>query len=175
MNDFSLDILYENTLNKLKMGNRPQIKLTPELIEGLKGKWQTDTHKVLCILTHTQNSSSEFNELLIESFKVETNKETLIFLLGASEKQLISHALMTGNMMPSDFFLILKNLLTTKNPEVLEWTLRTIESMGPLSLRLKNEIKNARPSKMKFFNSHLRSCDEIINLLERQWKSYEQR
>jgi hypothetical protein len=77
---------------------------------------------------------------------------------------------MTGNMMPSEFFDILKNLLKTKSPELLEWTLRTIESMGPLNFRLKTEIINSRPGMKKIFNSHLRACDEIINLLESQWK-----
>jgi hypothetical protein len=171
MSDNSLETIYKSTLVKLKEGKRPQIRLTPELILELKNKWPESLHKVLCVLTHTQNSTSEFNIQLIESLKTETDKETLIFLLGASEKQLISNSLMTGNMMPSEFFDILKNLLQTKNPEILEWTLRTIESMGPLNFRLKTEIINSRSGMKKIFNSHLRTCDEIINLLESQWKN----
>jgi hypothetical protein len=170
MSDNSLENIYESTLIKLKEGKRPQIRLTPELILELKNKWPESLHKVLCVLTHTQNSTSEFNIHMIESLKTETDKETLIFLLGAAEKQLISNSLMTGNMMPVEFFDVLKKLLLTKHPEVLEWTLRTIESMGPLNYRLKSEIRNARPGFKKNFNSHLRACDEIINLLESQWK-----
>jgi len=171
MNAKSLENLYQDTLTKLKEGQRPQIKLSLELTALLKAHWTQSLHQVLCILSHTQNTSAEFHDLLLQSFQEKNHEpETLIFLLGVSEKHIISHSLMTGNLPPHEFFEILKILLRTKNPEVLEWTLRTIESMGPLNFRLQQDIRSARPGFRKIFNSHLRACDEIINLLEIQWK-----
>lgn len=162
--------LYQDTLIKLKNGQRPQIKLSVLLVSELKANWQKSLLEVLCVLNHTQNSTVEFNELIIATFHKELDQEILIFLLGASQKHIISHSLTTGMMVPAEFFEILKNLLQTKKPEVLEWTLRTIESMGPLNRRLQNEIRKSKPGLNKLFNSHLRASDEIINLLEEQWK-----
>ena len=162
--------LYQETLIKLKNGQRPQIRLTPELALELKVNWQESLLEALCVLNHTQNTSAEFNELIFTTFDKKLDQETLIFLLGASQKHIVSHSLMLGVVIPAEFFEILKNLLQTKNPEVLEWTLRTVESMGPLNRRLQNEIRRSRPGPMKFINSHLRACNEIINLLEEQWK-----
>ena len=165
-----IDSLYQDTIKKLTNDIRPQIKLTPELIEALRAKWPESLQKVLCILNHTQNTTAEFNDLFFASLREISDQQLLIFLLGASEKHIISHSFMTGNMVPSEYFEILKNLLQTKNPEVLEWTLRTIERMGPLNLRMQNEIRKSKPGFTKFFNSHLRTSDEIIDLLEKQWK-----
>jgi hypothetical protein len=162
--------LYQNTLLKLKNDQRPQIKLTPELILALKKAWQESLLEVLCILSHTQNSSDEFNELIFETFRQNFDTQVNIFLLGVSEKHIIAHSLKNGNVVPNEFMEILKNLLRTKQPEIKEWTLRIIESMGPLNLRLQKEIRECRPGFFKYFNSHLRASDEIINLLEIQWK-----
>jgi hypothetical protein len=76
----------------------------------------------------------------------------------------------SGVMISGVYFDLLKKLLKNKNPEVLEWTLRTIDSMGPMSLRLKKEVLEARPGLMKFFNQHQKSSSQIIELLEKQWE-----
>jgi hypothetical protein len=165
-----IETLYQDTLIKLKKGIRPQIKLTPELISELQDNWKESLNKVLCILDHTQNTCSDFNQLLFHSFEKTTETDTLIYLLAASQKHIISHAFMTGNMIPIEFFDIMKKLLQTKNSDLLEWTLRTAESMGPLNRRIQQEIRQSRPGLNKFFSSHLRACDEIINSLEQQWK-----
>jgi hypothetical protein len=165
-----IDNLYQNTLLKLKNDQRPQIKLTPELISALKNAWQESLPKVLCILSHTKNTSDEFNQLILDTFRQKIDTNTTIFLLGVSEKHIISHSLKNGNVVPNDFMEILKILLKRKQPLVKEWTLRIIESMGPLNLRLQKEIRECRPGFFKYFNSHLRASDEIINLLEMQWK-----
>ena len=162
--------LYQDTLLKLNKGIRPQIRLTPLLINDLKLAWTESLLEVLCILGHCQNSSAEFNFLLLEALNLEQDPKTVVFLLAATEKHLIADALKSGNMPPAEFLIILKKLLQSKNPEILEWTLRTIEAMGPLNNRLKNEVRASRPGIKKIFNVHLKASDEIINLLEEQWK-----
>lgn len=172
--------LYSQIIEKLKKHERPQIKLTPELVSELKSAWQeallrpaideSALTKILCILDNTQNATSELNDLFSQTFEKIRNQELLIYLLAASQKHIVNESLRTGNMIPAFYFDQLRLLLKNKNPEVLEWTLRTIESMGPLSLRLKKEVREVKPGFLKLFNAHQKSASQIIELLENQWK-----
>lgn len=176
----TIDELYTDTILKLKNNVRPHIKLTPELIQDIKNHWQnalllstpdvSTLKKILCILDNTQNMTAEFNELFINTLTKIKNQELIIYTLAASQKHVISESLRSGNMISQQYFEQLKSLLQTKNPEVLEWTLRTIESMGPLSMRLKQEVRKAKPGFMKLFSQHQKSAAQIIDLLESQWK-----
>ena len=133
--------LYLDTILKLKQGQRPQIKLTPEMIAGLKEEWQKALNtnandvitKILCILDNTQNTTSELNELFFKTLKTMKDSDLLVYTLSASQKHVIADGLKSGVMIPMEYFEILKNLLLDKNPEVKEWTHRTIETKVPLS------------------------------------------
>lgn len=176
----NIDELYIDTIDKLKANIRPHVKLTPELISDLKTQWKTaietatideiSLKKILCILDNAQNITSEFNEQFILTFEKVKNQELLIYALAASQKHIIAESLRSGNMISSAYFEHLKCLLKTNNPEVLEWTLRTIESMGPLSMRFKKEVREAKPGILKLFNAHQKAASQIIELLEKQWK-----
>lgn len=174
--------IYEDTLLKLKNGQRPQVKLTPELITELKQIWentlalkvnsaqQNETiKKILCILDHTQNSTSELNHLFIKTLQEIKDQELIIYTLSASQKHVVTDGLKSGRMIEMEYFDALKSLLKIKNPEIVEWTLRTIETMGPLSLRFKKEVLASRPGLMKFFNPHLRASSQLIDYLEKEW------
>lgn len=180
-----LEKLYQETIEKLKRDERPLIKLTEELIAELKSEWQKaisgvnnngildeeKLKKIMCILDNTQNMSAQFNELFFTTLAKLKEGDLLIYTLAASQKHVVEEALKTGVMIPGIYFDQLKKLLESKNPEVLEWTLRTIETMGPLSMRFKNEVKNIRPSFLKMFNQHQKSALQIVELLEKQWKN----
>ncbi|MFA6237488.1 MAG: hypothetical protein WC635_09200 [Bacteriovorax sp.] len=172
--------VYSQIIEKLKRNERPQIRLTPELVAELKTAWKKAIEgdlideealtRIFCILDNTQNYTSELNEYFFESLKKIRNHELLIYALAASQKHVVSESLRSGVMVPAVYFEHLKELLKNKNPEVLEWTLRTIESMGPLSMRLKNEVRDVKPAFLKLFNTHQKSAMQIIDLLEQQWK-----
>lgn len=172
--------LYTQTIEKLKRHERPLIKLDTELIMELKTQWQKaiagpsinqeTLTKILCILDNTQNYTSELNDLFFQSLSKIREHEILVYILAASQKHIVSESLRTGVVIPTLYIDQLKQLLKNKNPEVLEWTLRTIESMGPLSLRLKKEVREINPSFLKSFNTHQKSATQIIELLENQWK-----
>ena len=176
----TINELYQDTIEKLKRDARPLIKLTPELILDIKNEWQkilseknldeSALKKILCILDNTQNMTSELNELFIKTFEKVTSPDLLIYVLAASQKHVIAESLRTGNMITSAYLEKLKELLKNKNPEVLEWTLRTIETMGPLSLRFVAEVQAAKPGVNKFLNKHLKSSSQIISLMEKQWE-----
>lgn len=175
--------IYQDTIEKLKNGQRPQVKLTPELLAELKLEWEkalaTGTDKVLqnetikkilCILDNSQTTTSDLNELFIKTLKEIKDHELIVYTLSASQKHVIADGLKNGKMISMEYFDILKNLLLSKNPEVKEWTLRTIETMGPLSLRLKNEVLAAKPGLLKMFNQHQKASSQLIEYLEKEWK-----
>ena len=175
--------IYLDTIEKLKNGHRPQIKLTPELLAELKQEWekalstgtdkvmQSETlKKILCILDNSQNTTSELNELFFKTLKEIKDHELIVYALSASQKHVIADALKSGKMISLEYFEILKNLLLDKNPEVKEWTLRTIESLGPLSLRLKQEVLAAKPGLLKMFNKHQKASSQLVEFLEKEWK-----
>jgi hypothetical protein len=176
--------LYTQIIDKLKKNERPLILLTPELIAELKAEWQKalsaispdeeSLKKILCILDNTQNTTSEFNEQFIATFEKVRNQDLLIYTLAASQKHVIAQSLRSGNMISSAYFEKLKELLKNKNPEVVEWTLRTIETMGPLSLRLVNEVRAIKPGIFKFLNLHQTAAFQIIELMEKQWQKMRQ-
>jgi hypothetical protein len=172
---------YIQIIEKLKKDERPLIKLSPEFITELKTEWEkileledipaSNLVKILCILDNTQNFSFAFNECFLQTFQKISDPELLIYTLAASQKHIINESLRTGVMIPPFYFEQLKKLLNHKNPEVVEWTLRNIESMGPLSLRLKEDVRKINLSFFKLFNTHQKACTQIIELLEKQWKN----
>jgi Fe-S-cluster formation regulator IscX/YfhJ len=175
-----LEVLYEQTILKLKNNERPLIRLTPELIKDLKAEWNkaidpenvdsVALKKILCILDNTQNMTSELNEQFIKTLKKVKDQDLLIYTLAASQKHVINESLRTGNMISQEYLEKLKELLKNKNPEVVEWTLRTIETMGPLSLRFMNDVKNINLGFFKFLNKHNKSSEQIISLMKLQWE-----
>jgi hypothetical protein len=173
--------IYQDILEKLKNNQRPLIKLTPELISELKAEWEKalknhgeneTIKKILCILDNSQTTTSELNELFFKTLREIKDHELLVYALAASQKHVIADSFKTGTMMSAEYFEVIKKLLQDKNPEVKEWALRTVESLGPLSLRLKNEVLAAKPGFMKLFNQHQKASGQIIEYLEKEWKRF---
>ena len=175
-----LESLYQDVILKLKNHQRPLVMLTPEILDELQLKWQEALNasvidektitKILCILDNAQTQTSDFNQLFLSTLEKVKNHEIIVYVLGASQKHTIGHALKTGNTIPYEYFEKIKALLKNDHPEVIEWTLRTIESMGPLSLRLREEVRASRPHFFKLYNEHQRASRQIIELLEKQWE-----
>jgi hypothetical protein len=171
--------LYTATLNKLKLGERPLIRLTPELIIELREAWNkaidsekidhNALKKILCILDNTQNMTSELNAQFLKTLNKVRDQEILIYTLAASQKHIVMESLRTGTMISEDYFTKLKELLNNKNPEIVEWTLRTIETMGPLSLRLMSDVKKLNLGFFTFLNKHSKNSEQLISLMKLQW------
>ena len=170
--------LYAETIEKLKNDQRPRLMLTPELREQIKTAWaealagkNTESFKhIFLLLDHTHQTTSEFNELFFRTLKEMKNSELLIYALAASRKHIIEHSFKTGEIISYEYFEALKKLLAEKNPEVKEWTLRTIETLGPMSIRLKQEVMKAKPGLLSLLNKHQKASSQIIDYLENEWK-----
>ncbi len=170
--------LYAETIEKLKNDQRPRLMLTPELREQIKTAWtealagknQDSFKHIFLLLDHTHQTTSEFNELFFRTLKEMKNSELIIYALAASRKHVIEHSFKTGEIISYEYFEALKKLLAEKNPEVKEWTLRTIETLGPMSIRLKQEVMKAKPGLLSLLNKHQKASSQIIDYLENEWK-----
>ncbi len=169
----NVENLYNDIIIELKQGKRGLRKLSPSEVEGLINNWNRDQLKlILCILDHSIEDLVCFDEPIIKSIHEETDPELLIFLLGAAQKHSIAARAKDGFPPSSDFLNALKFILASphiKNPEVLEWTLRTIEQLGMKSILFKKQILSLRPGLGSLFNQHKKSSRQLIEHLEKRW------
>ena len=160
-----IELIYGEVIEKLKKGHRPQIKLDSEFLSILKNSWITSLEnqslehlkKILCILDNAQTSTAEFDQLFLRTLKEVKDHDLIVYCLSASQKHLIAESFKSGKMISFEFFDILKTLMVHSQPEVKEWSLRTVETLGPLSLRLKEDVLKAKPGLDKLFNKHKKS------------------
>ena len=171
----NLQECYSQILEKLKRGERPLIKLSVDDLNELKNLWdqtseRESVHKILCVLDNTQTLSSLFDDHIIECLAPSNDEETIIFTLSVASKHIMSHRMRSGDPVPVSFIDTLGELLAHKNPEVLEWSLRTIAELGRAAKRLRPLLIKHRPGFSAIFNVHKRHAQEIIDLIERTWQ-----
>lgn len=153
------------------------IKIDQDLEEELHKNWSKaleegnhhEIKKVLCLLDNAQNTSGAFDELFSQSLEEIEDPEMIVLLLGSSSKHLIVHAQKDARAINPRFTQALISHLSSQNPEVLEWVLRTIEQYGAQSIRFKKEILKAKPGILAFMNPHKKNAKQIIELLEKRW------
>ncbi len=173
--------LYQNILKDLEQDIRPQVKLLKndisELVvlwEALLSNWnkekESELKKILCIADHSQTLSREFTGPIIQTLNLSLPSELIIYTLASAQKHIITKCALDGVPLPSDFVDVLKKLLDSKDPEIFEWVLRLIESMGNQSLKFKEAVLKKRPSFFSIFNAHKRAANEIIEMLKRRWE-----
>ncbi|MCO4792308.1 MAG: hypothetical protein KC493_01255 [Bacteriovoracaceae bacterium] len=172
---------YNEILEKLREDKRPLLRLSPEDIQDLHTYWagildaeapskHQNIMKVLCILDHSQGLSRPLLPLFIETLKTVKNTEIQIFTLSASIKHIVETWFRTGDPLPSEYIVMITSLIeTTKEPEVLEWLLRVVESCGGQSFKFKDVILKNRPGLLSLLNKHNRNSIEIIDLLVKRW------
>jgi hypothetical protein len=185
INEINLEAIFNEIIEKLKKDERPKIMLTPEIIQKIKDEWNEllkldfkdnkRLHQILCILDNSHNYSREFQDLLLTTLKKAKDKDTIIYTLTAIKKHIIEENLKNGIVLPLELMNSLKELIKSKEPEVVEWTLRTIDSMGPFGLRLRDEVLKHRPGISAFFNKHKQNSLEIIDHLEKQWNEFKRK
>ena len=190
--------LYSKTIEDLKSFKRPMVKLSSEDFLEMRDLWKESLQKlkdpsfkeeqkektlaflekIFCLLDHSQKSSVLFDSLYEESFKIIQKPELIIYLLSVSRKHLIEKKFLEGNPIPKNFIKSLENLLEhyeNINPEVIEWTLRTIEQLGNQSLKLRETVLKIKPSWGSLFNQHKKASKQIIELLEKRWAPFKRR
>ncbi len=170
----TIEARYQQILQDLKQDKRALFRPSPEEVRELQKILTKNQHDLLlpafCLLDHTETPYQEFIQPLLELLKQKNlPAETLIYALGASLKHIVTYYERSGEKLPADFITAVRGLLTRKEPELLEWVLRVISSLGALSKIFKNDILPLTPGLTALFNQHKRAVLEIITYLERQW------
>lgn len=173
----NLENEFNSVIEKLRNNERPLLKFTPIQFEELNNLWTvfletknyTELFKVFCILDNTQNYSDIFSKNIYETFKISQDSQTLIYNLSAASKHIIAFNHKQGNRAPHDLVMVLKDLLSNRDPEVLEWTLRTIDQLGSQAIFLKDDIMKSRPGILAIFDKHKKASKQIIEMLEKRW------
>ena len=133
--------------------------------------------KILCLVKYSKEISPLFDSLFIETFhqlrKFQECDKLIVFALGASWRHIIERSHKTGERIDHRFMDSLKALLNHKNPEILEWTLRTIDQMGGEALYFKDAIMKIRLGVGYFFQRNKKASFKIIQMLLKRWETYE--
>ncbi len=183
---------YQEIINELKIGNRGLFKLEESLKKTILSNWANllthpsidknlynEWEALFCVVNHTANFDFDFLKLLKETFfyfeKLKVSDDLWIFFLGAFEKHVLTYFKFHSMPVDKEYLTQLNIFLKSKNPEVLEWVLRVIESLEDESIYFEKEILNLRPSIIKIFNQHQRMSFQIIELLNKKWAHYRAR
>ncbi len=182
-----IDEIYQNSIKNLSNEARVHVQITEakidmiiaeftNLIEDSKislNEKKELIKKYLFILSHANMTSKKTHPSLLKSFDylkdLKLDADFFVFLLSAIQKQFIDHQSRSGDKIPMELFTRLKELLNHTNAEVLEWTLRTIEALGPQSLMFEKELAQLKPSILKLFNEHQQNAFKIIDVIKNNW------
>lgn len=180
MKDYSfIEEKYSDTLTKLKKEIRPFVQLTEDQINLCLEYWESlldqksdvsEFLPLLCILEHSKTGSFKFKTPVIKTLKTRSESKLLLHTLSTSQKVIIEESQRKGERIPGDYILSLKYPLAHSDPEVIEWTLRTIEACSSQSILLKDDVLELKRKAFNIFNKHKKACQQIINYLEKRWR-----
>ncbi len=173
---------YNQVIDELKHMKRPQLILQASDIEFLKNSLENysslsaseinnsadELIQILCILDNSRTLSLEFREALVKIASMKIKDELLILILGVMRRHIIEASQKNGYRQGPDVLDLLKALLFHPNSEVVEWSLRLVESLGSQAIYFKETLKEIKP-KITLFDSHKKACKEIITLIQGRW------
>ena len=145
--------IYQEILANLQKGGRPSVSLRPENLSEIKASWEKSLNpldieqlsRLLCILRHSKTLSPNFDTLFWRTLShPDCPSQILILTLGTLSRQIIDRCEQRGERLPSQLAERLRPLLSHPDAEVFEWSLRTVELMGPQGVLLKKEILQRR-------------------------------
>lgn len=169
----NIDEIYQSILQDLSQGARGLRRYNATELKYLESALETtndiELKKVLCLVEHSMSFHPAFMSPLLSLLRNQKDPEILVYALNGARKHILAYHQQQGKRLEYEFLEILKNLLYSPHPEVVEWTLRTIEEMGAQGIFFLREFNNIKPPVWKWFNEHNRSIREIIAMLERRW------
>lgn len=174
----NIDVTYQKILHGLKQGHRSLIRYTPQEVEHLLRSWEQvstelELEQILCIVEHSGSLHSSFEKPILSTLQKDLPDHLIVFALNCARKHIIQARAQKGHRLDYEFLEILKKLLYSNSPEVVEWTLRTIEECGSQGVYFLKEFDKIKPGPWKWFNAHQRAVREIITMLERRWRRFE--
>jgi hypothetical protein len=172
---------YQKILSDLKNGSRALIRYSREEVSFIGNSFSASlTQKnfshleiILCLMDHAAMDHPEWEGHLLEALSKGLPDQLQIFTINCSRKHILAARFKRGHRLHFEYLEILKRLLYSPSPEVVEWTLRTIEECGNQGIYFLKDFDNIKPPPWKWFNPHQRAVRELIALLERRWSRFE--
>lgn len=172
---------YQKILSQLEQGHRALVRFSNDELEELnqllprvleQQDWQ-QMEALLCIIEHSAGLYGKFEKNILKVMDSAIPDSLIVFAMNCARKHIIDARFQRGQRLDYEFLELLKKLLFHSNPEVVEWTLRLIESCGNQGVYFLKEFDKIKPPPWKWFNAHQRAVREIITLLERRWSPFE--
>lgn len=170
-----INLKYQEIIEQLKQGHRYLKPLDKNDVQILNDALNSEIDseqikKIFCILDNTQTNAIELKDSIIKMLENSNiNDEIKIYALEASRKHIIDSYFKRGKRLPGEYIMCLQKLLESKNPELQEWTLRTIDECGSQSIIFRETVKKIRPRFFKIYNKHYRAVLQLCEYLERRW------
>lgn len=174
----NIDESYRKVLQELEQGHRALQRFSADEIEELATLLETqnspdELEKVLCLIEHAASPQPLLEGPLLKFLATKTSPNLIVFALNCARKHIVQSRQQRGQRLTYEFLEVLKKLLYSPEPEVVEWTLRTIEECGSQGVYFLREFDKIKPPPWKWFNQHQRSVRELIAMLERRWGQFE--
>lgn len=177
-----IEVTYQKIIRGLETGSRSLIRYSKEEIQELTAAFEQELNqptpeleKILCLIDHAATDHSAWEPLILRALAMELPAPLKVFALNCARKHILQARFKRGHRLEYNFLEILKQLLFSPSPEVVEWTLRTIEESGTQGVYFLREFDKIKPPPWKWFNPHQRAVREIITMLERRWSKFETR
>jgi hypothetical protein len=176
-----IESLYQKILTNIDLGSRALIRFSQDEVEEISVQFHKELNqknpegieKVLCLMDHSAADYSAWEPLIIKALNAELSPRLIVFALNCARKHILQARFKRGHRLDFDFLETLRKLLFSTDPEVVEWTLRTIEECGNQGVFFLKDFDKIKPPPWKWFNAHQRAVREIITLLERRWSRFE--
>jgi hypothetical protein len=174
----NIDESYRKVLQELEQGHRALQRFSADEIEEFASLLETqnspdELEKVLCLIEHAASPQPLLEGPLLKFLATKTSPNLIVFALNCARKHIVQSRQQRGQRLTYEFLEVLKKLLHSPEPEVVEWTLRTIEECGSQGVYFLREFDKIKPPPWKWFNQHQRSVRELIAMLERRWGQFE--
>jgi hypothetical protein len=172
---------YQKIMEGVEQGHRGLTRFTALETEELEKSLHTASvqknpeklEKLLFLIEHSSMPHQAFEKDILTVLNSDVPDHLIVFALNAARKHILQARFNKGKRLEFDFLETLKRLLHHPKPEVVEWTLRTIEECGNQGVYFLAEFDKIKPGPWKWFNAHQRAVRELITLLERRWRRFE--
>lgn len=169
--------IYNDLIARITRGDRVHLELDQDTLNEIHSHWChalehkrfEDLDAIMCVLEHARHPHGNFEELFFITLENDLPSKQIIFTLAASWKHLLERWARAGDRIPMRYLEILRSFLKHQDFEVREWSLRTIDQVGPQGRMLLKDIQNAKSGWKKFINPHAKAVTQLVEMFEKRW------
>ncbi|PIP89494.1 MAG: hypothetical protein COW01_03280 [Bdellovibrionales bacterium CG12_big_fil_rev_8_21_14_0_65_38_15] len=174
------DKIYGELMNRLEKDERPHLELSDDVLNQIKNLWtnalETQDNQrinsIMCVLDYTRHTYDLFDDHFYQTLESTLSHTTLVFTLGASWKHMLGRWSRSGDRITMRYIEILRTFLNSKNHELVEWSLRTIDQIGPQGRLLQKEIAQNKMKLKSLINPRAKAITQLVEMFEKRWSHH---